>query len=46
MAANGGRAGLRVHVLPYPLESRPEDEVRQIAKEHWQPLLDTIGANT
>lgn len=46
MAANGGRGGLRVHVLPYPLESRPEAEVRQIANEHWQPLLDTIGAKT
>lgn len=45
MAANGGRAGLRVHVLPYPLESRPEDEVRQIANEHWEPLLATIGAS-
>ena len=46
MAANGGRAGLRVHVLPYPLESRREDEVRQIALEHWLPLLNTIGAKT
>ena len=44
MAANAGRAGLRVHVLPYPLESRPEKEVREIAQEHWPRLLDTIGA--
>jgi len=42
MAANAGRAGLRVHVLPYPLESRPEDEVREIAREHWPLILDTI----
>ena len=46
MAANGGRAGLRVHVLPYPLESRPEGEVRQIALDHWPQLLATIGAQT
>lgn len=44
MAANAGRSGLRVHVLPYPLESRPEAEVRAIAAEHWHALLHTIGA--
>jgi hypothetical protein len=44
MAANAGRSGLRVHVLPYPLESRPEDEVRAIAREHWPKLLATLGA--
>lgn len=42
MAANAGRGGLRVHVLPYPLESRPENEVREIAREHWPLLLETI----
>ena len=44
MAANAGRAGLRVHVLPYPLESRPEAEVRDIARQHWPRLLQTLGA--
>jgi hypothetical protein len=44
MAANAGRAGLRVHVLPYPLESRPEQEVREIAREHWPLLLESIEA--
>ena len=44
MAANGGRAGLRVLVLPYPLESRPEKEVRDIAHEYWPQLLELIGA--
>jgi hypothetical protein len=44
MAANAGRAGLRVHVLPYPLESRPEAEVREIARQHWPLLLETLGA--
>ena len=43
MAANAGRAGLRVLVLPYPLESRPEAEVRDIAREHWPALLATLG---
>jgi len=45
MAANAGRAGLRVHVLPYPLESRPETEVREIAREHWPLVLETLGAS-
>lgn len=45
MAANAGRQSLRVHVLPYPLESRPEAEVRAIAREHWARLLDTLGAS-
>ena len=44
MAANAGRPGLRVHVLPYPLESRPEDEVRAIAREHWPGVLQALGA--
>jgi hypothetical protein len=44
MAANAGRAGLRVHVLPYPLESKPEKEVREIAAQHWTKLLETLGA--
>jgi hypothetical protein len=44
MAANAGRGGLRVHVLPYPLESRAEKEVREIAIQHWPGLLDTLAA--
>ena len=44
MSANAGRAGLRVHVLPYPLESKPEKEVREIAREHWPKLLATLAA--
>ncbi len=44
MAANAGRVGLRVHVLPYPLESLSEAEVRAIAVEHWPQVLATLGA--
>jgi hypothetical protein len=43
MAANAGRASLRVHVLPYPLETRPEAEVRSIARQHYRPLLRAFG---
>jgi len=44
MAANAGRSGLRVHVLPYPLETRAEADVRAVAREHWPLVLETLGA--
>ena len=44
MATNAGRPGLRVHVLPYPLDTLPEEEVRAIAREHWPLVLKTLGA--
>ena len=44
MSANAGRAGLRALVLPYPLEARPEADVREIARAHWPALLQTLGA--
>jgi hypothetical protein len=43
MAANAGRGGLRVLVLPYPLDTRPEEEVRRIGREHYGSLLRTLG---
>jgi hypothetical protein len=43
MAANAGRPGLRVHVLPYPLETQREEDVRTIAREHWPSILKTLG---
>jgi hypothetical protein len=45
MAANAGRSGLRVHVLPYPLEPLDEEAVRAIAREHWPKILETLGAD-
>ncbi|GIU90661.1 MAG: hypothetical protein KatS3mg010_1760 [Acidimicrobiia bacterium] len=45
MAANAGRPGLRVLVLPYPLETRVEAEVRAIAVEHWPRALAALGAS-
>jgi hypothetical protein len=44
MAANAGRSGLRVHVLPYPLDTLPEDEVRKIAIAQWPFVVETLGA--
>ncbi|MDE0118052.1 MAG: hypothetical protein OXT07_15720 [bacterium] len=43
MARNMERPGLRLCVLPYPLDTRPEPEVRQIARDFWQPLLASLG---
>ena len=44
MATNAGRPGLRVHVLPYPFDTLPEEEVRKIAREHWPLVLASLGA--
>jgi len=44
MAANAGRAAMRVHVLPYPLDTRPEADVRDIARNHYRQVLRTLGA--
>ena len=45
MATNAGRPGLRIHVLPYPLEFRPAEEVRKIAQEHYPRLLTSLGVS-
>jgi hypothetical protein len=44
IAGRGGRSGLRVHVLPYPLNERLRDEVTAIGEAHFYPLLGTMGA--
>jgi hypothetical protein len=38
-----GHASLRQLVLPYPLESRPEDECRQIGRDAYPELLALLG---
>jgi hypothetical protein len=43
MAANAGRSGLRVLALPYPLDTLPEAEVREIARAHLGELLRSLG---
>ncbi|MCB2078933.1 MAG: hypothetical protein KDE55_14700 [Novosphingobium sp.] len=44
IAARGGRSGLRVHVLPYPLNERERDEVMAVADRHFEPMLRDIAA--
>ena len=44
LAADGGAAGLRILEFPYPLDTRPESEVREIARGIFADALATIGA--
>lgn len=44
LAAQRGHDNLRLKIMPYPLEGRPEDEVREIARDHYQGLVETLGA--
>jgi hypothetical protein len=43
MAAHLGHRDLKILVLPYPLEARPESELRQIAADHYPQALDLLG---
>jgi hypothetical protein len=44
IAARGGRSGLRVHVLPYPLNERLREEVLAVGEAHFTGVLKTMGA--
>jgi Fe-S cluster biogenesis protein NfuA len=44
LATHYGRPGLRTHALPFPLQGRPEHEVRAIARDAFPALLTTMGA--
>lgn len=43
LAARKGLPGLRIQTLPFPLETRPETEVRAIAREHFAALELTLA---
>jgi hypothetical protein len=45
LAAQRGHDQIRVKLMPYPLEGRPEDEVRQIARDNYDNLLTVMGAH-
>ena len=42
-AAARGLPDLRMHVLPHPMESRPETEVRAIARERFRAILRLLA---
>mgnify|MGYP006282507489 FL=1 len=39
-----GHASVRTLVLPYPMEGRPDDECREIARAFYPRLLALLGA--
>jgi hypothetical protein len=41
-----GRPDLRMLVLPHPMESRPEPEVRQIARDRFGELIAFFAEGT
>lgn len=43
MANHLGHKDLKVLVLPYPLEARPEEELRKIAFEYYPKFLELLG---
>jgi len=45
LAARGGRSGLRVHVLPYPLNELTREEVEPVAEAYFEGLLEVMGAH-
>lgn len=44
MAGFLGHADLKVLVLPYPLEARLDEELDEIAREHFPAVLELLGA--
>jgi hypothetical protein len=45
LAAEGGRPGLRVTVLPYPYSTLDEETVRAHARAEFAQLVDVLGAS-
>jgi hypothetical protein len=44
MREHNNHPSLPVLVLPYPLDDKPEDHVRAVAREFYPALLDLLGA--
>jgi hypothetical protein len=44
MARFLGHPSLKILVLPYPLEARPEEELRRIAADYYPRFLELLGA--
>lgn len=45
LARRGGRSGLRLHVLPYPLNECERDEVDAVARAHINGIIETMGVS-
>ena len=46
LAKRGGRSGLRLHILPYPLDILPKEQVHDIARDHYRPFLRGFGVRS
>lgn len=46
LAARGGRSGLRIHILPYPLNEKLREEVEPVAFDHLLPVQHTMGVES
>ncbi len=46
LAAAGGRSGLRIHILPYPLNEKERNEVEPVGHAYYESVLQTMGATT
>lgn len=44
LATHGGRSGLRLHILPYPLNEKQREEVAAVAWEHLDGVVKAMGA--
>jgi hypothetical protein len=44
-AAAKGLRDIRVHVLPHPMESRPEAEVRAIARARFRDIVRLLAGD-
>ena len=43
LARRGGRSGLRIHILPYPLNEKLQEEVEPVAYEHLDDVMNMMG---
>lgn len=46
LAKRGGRSGLRLHILPYPLDILPKEQVHDIARNHYRSFLRDFGVRS
>jgi len=46
LSKRGGRSGLRLHVLPYPLDILPKEQVDDIARDHYRSFLRNFGVRS
>lgn len=46
LAKRGGRSGLRLHILPYPLDILPKEQVHDIARNEYRSFLRNFGVRS